>query len=445
MRPTDSSGAQLAESTRTTLSEEDIAAIREHLTELLEGSSFSGTQRSAQFLRYVVENALAGRPELLKERAIGAELFGRSPSYGTRGDAIVRVTASEVRKRLDLHYQKVGARSKFQIGIPAGTYSPVFARVPDAQPGPTDPTAPREHPVALGKRAWLWFGVVPGVLVIALAIIFATHHLQARGGADSVLPWSFFFQSSRPLDVITSDPNLAEIAWLTGRQVSVSDYANHIYIPQPNQLTPETERLCRMVLRGDKAALVDMSIVADVAALAGTKSRRIEVQGARTAQLSDLRTDTNFIFLGSPRSNPWTSLFSEELDFRFDFNNDPRVLGEFIRNVKPRAGEQTEYMPTAPGWATGDSFAILAFIPNPDQNGEVLLLQGISAEATKAVGQLATDPPRLSSALNSCGLSSSDALQHFELLLRVNTMAGQPTQANVLACHILGGTSARRY
>lgn len=428
---------------RTTLSEEDIAAIREHLTEVLEGSSFKGAQRSAQFLRFVVQHALAGRYDLLKERTIGAEVFGRSSTYETREDAIVRVTATDVRRRLDLHYKKEGIPSKFQISIPSGSYCPVFALVPKPQPERIEPATATEHRLTRSKRAWLWFGVSLGILCIAVASAITMHHLHAKAAADSVFPWSFFFGSSRPLEVITSDPNLAEIAWLTGKEVAVSDYANHVYIPQPNRLTSEAERFCRMVLRGDKTALVDTTIVANVAALAGTRLRAIEVRGARTIELSDLRTDGNFILLGSPRSNPWTTLFSEELDFRFDFDDDPKVLGEFIRNVKPRAGEQTAYMPTAPGWATGNSFAIMAFISNPNQNGQVLLLQGISAEATKAAGQLATDLPRLSSALHRCGIS--DNVQHFELLLRVNTMAGQPTRADVVACHILTGPPAQRY
>jgi hypothetical protein len=192
-----------------------------------------------------------------------------------------------------------------------------------------------------------------------------------------------------------------------------------------------------MVLRGDKASLVDTSIVARIAELAGAESGAIDVQGARNIQLADLKTGRNFILLGSPRSNPWTLLFSGQLDFRFDFDDDPHVLGEFIRNIRPRAGEQATYRPTAPGWATGDSFAILAFTSNPGENGQVMLLQGTTGEATKAAGQLATDLPRLSSELRKCGLSSS---QHFELLLRVNAMAGQPLEANVVACHNLDAT-----
>ncbi len=53
-----------------------------------------------QFLEFVVEQAIAGNFDQLKERLIGVEFFNRQPSYDKGEDAIVRVTASDVRKRL---------------------------------------------------------------------------------------------------------------------------------------------------------------------------------------------------------------------------------------------------------------------------------------------------------------------------------------------------------
>ena len=51
-----------------------------------------------------------------------------------------------------------------------------------------------------------------------------------------------------------------------------------------------------------------------------------------------------------------------------------------------------------------------------------------------------TDLPRLSEALKSCGISPSGPPETFELLLRLNMMAGSPTNINVEACHILPGS-----
>jgi hypothetical protein len=164
------------------------------------------------------------------------------------------------------------------------------------------------------------------------------------------------------------------------------------------------------------------------------------VRAARSIRFSDLKTDDNFIFLGSPRSDPWSTLFSDQLDFRFAF--DKNSGQEIIRNVQPRSNEQQSYIPTALGWATGDSFAIIAFVQNPDQNGHVLLLAGANGEGTEAAGKLAADLPRLSSMLVKCGIAPSGPLQHFEILLHLNTMAQTPSNIDMLACHILAGASA---
>jgi hypothetical protein len=61
--------------------EEDLVLLQHHLKEVIEGAVFRGSHRSGQFLKYIVEQALAGHFESQKERVIGVELFGRSPSY----------------------------------------------------------------------------------------------------------------------------------------------------------------------------------------------------------------------------------------------------------------------------------------------------------------------------------------------------------------------------
>src|SRR5580692_9313280 len=114
-------------------SETSIALLRDHLREILNGEAFRGSPRSAQFLTYIVDQALAGRFDSLKERMIGIELFGRSPSYDTSEDAIVRVTASDVRKRLLQHYGKYGSASEFRITLPLGTYIPDISYEPSAK------------------------------------------------------------------------------------------------------------------------------------------------------------------------------------------------------------------------------------------------------------------------------------------------------------------------
>lgn len=50
-------------------------------------------------------------------------MFGGSASYDTGDDATVRVTVSDVRKRLLQHYG-LGAASGIRINLPSGSYIP---------------------------------------------------------------------------------------------------------------------------------------------------------------------------------------------------------------------------------------------------------------------------------------------------------------------------------
>jgi hypothetical protein len=447
-----------AEITKIAESKEDLATLRHHLREIIEGKAFRGSHRSGQFLVYIVDQAIAGRFDSLKERVIGIELFGRSPSYDTGEDAIVRVTASDVRKRLLQHYGESGRSAKFYISLPSGSYIPEITRESrkDAQaPGaaevaakaasPAQETVVELKPASAGEksqgatRAWIRWVFVALLLLAVNAIVWSIYWPRvprADVPAVSVLPWSVFLNSPHATHLITSDPNIVYIQEITGTELSVSDYANHKFIPEPNKLSPEALRLCHIFLWGDNsAAAVDTPIALRIATVAQSASRRIDAHAARSIQLSDLKSDDNFIFLGSPRSNPWSSLFVDQLDFKFVF--DKATEQEIVVNAHPRKQELPAYVPTAAGWATGRSFAVIAFLQNPDENGQVLLLAGANGEGTEAAGKFATDLPRLSAALTQCGIQAGRPLQHFELLLGLKTMAGSPNDVDVVACHLL--------
>lgn len=447
--------------------QEDLALLQDHLKEIIEGEAFRGSHRSGQFLKYVVEQAIARHFDSLKERVIGVELFGRSPSYDTGEDAIVRVTASDVRKRLLQHYGMYGAASRFRISLPLGSYIPEISHEPgssgnghhesqtslhdavaksetsrsaqestDGAPIAASPVvAPIQNGFSRQNRPLLIVIVLATVLNLSIWGILWKHVKGPAVLPETILPWSVFFSSPRAIHLVTSDPDIAEVQQYVGGEISTSDYANRHLIPNPDKMTPEVQRFWNVIIRDDKASFVDAEIAVRITELAQTYSRRINLSAARNIQISDLQTDDNYIFLGSPRSDPWSALLSDELDFQFTF--DPNSGQEVIRNVRPKLHEALQYVPTALGGATGQSYAIIAFVQNLDHNGQVLLLAGANAEGTEAAGRLITDIPRLSTALRTCGISADGPLKHFELLLKLNTMAGSPNDARVEACHIL--------
>lgn len=463
MRQTIENGARTTEISRIVETPNNVTSLQQHLSEIIDGDAFRTSYRSRQFLKYVVEHAIAGDFAALKERLIGVELFGRSASYDTGEDAIVRVTANDVRKRLLQHYRACGAASEFRISLPAGSYIPEITRnahygknggaksaaaeaaaTPSEAPATIPPLLPTPLMVAqppaeqvTGRpdNKWLLFAVLLIGLTIAACGIFVRLSPQTRTSPTSLLPWAAFFDGQHPTFLVTSDPNIAEIQGLTGSAISVSDYANQQYLPSSNSLSPEIIHICRDILRGDKAANVDTPIVASVAQLMRENSAKISVRPARELRLSDLDTENNFIFLGSARSDPWTALFNDRLDFRFLF--DKTSQQEIIGNAHPHPGESANYISTAKGYGTGESFATVSFIGNSDHAGQVLLLAGANAEGTRAAGELVTNQQSLSAALMQCGIRSATPPQHFQLLLRVNIMAGSPRDFKVLACHLL--------
>lgn len=98
----------------------------EELQAILSSDTFCSSKRGQQFLQYIVDESLAGRSVLLKERSIGVELFHRSPSYDTGNDSVVRVTAGDVRQRLKHYQEHEGTSKTVLIDLPLGSYVPEF-------------------------------------------------------------------------------------------------------------------------------------------------------------------------------------------------------------------------------------------------------------------------------------------------------------------------------
>jgi hypothetical protein len=432
-------------------SEGDTEALRQHLNDLTQGPAFKGSHRSQQFLRFVVEKVLDGAVDELKERTIGIELFHRIPAYDTGEDAIVRVTASDVRRRLLQHYGRYGDASQFRIRLQPGSYVPEIEHLSPGAAGspevatslPAGESAEQETKVRLApvprrsrwrlRALWVTVTAVLIVLIMAVAVVVGWKPVMATA---SLLPWSTVFRAGHATQLITSDPNIEQLQELTGTDISVSDYANQHYVPDLDALSPTQRTFYLFYRHADNAASVDTPLAVSIGRLA-PESARILVRSARSVRITDLDTDDNLILIGSPRSNPWFQIFQSQLDFQFVFSRE--MNQEIIRDVRPRPGEPTTYIPTARGFATGESFAIVGLVHNPNQPGQVLLLAGADGEGTEAAGHVVSDREHLLAALGFCGISRRTRTQDFELLLRLRTMAGSPSTVEMAACHLLSG------
>jgi hypothetical protein len=73
-------------------------------------------------LLFVGRRCLQDGCEQIHEQEIGAEVFGRSNGYDTSVDNIVRVNATELRKRIESYFEGEGADEPFILEIPRGSY-----------------------------------------------------------------------------------------------------------------------------------------------------------------------------------------------------------------------------------------------------------------------------------------------------------------------------------
>lgn len=424
--------------------------IREHLQEVVASPTFQRSHRSQEFLKYVVEKALDGHCDDLKERSLGMALFGRSSTYDTGEDAIVRVTASDVRRRLLQYYGETGSQSKVRIELPPGAYTPGFSRVLPAAghlAHPDDgvrvlaaavPAQPRRI-----SRVWLAACAVAAVIALLGVALLVWRHVTPLS-ARRVAPWPDLLLGERPVQLIVCDTNIAIMEELLGTQMSLSEYANREYVQHPEILSPDMRNAFKSLGGMDYSAATafgDVRISLRITELAQSCARHVEARSARMLQLRDFKTDDNFILLGSPRSNPWTALFADQMSFDFEF--DPVKKIEIIRNQHPRPGEFAAYVPTAKGGGTGQAFAVLAFLGNPNQKGHVLIIAGTSAEGTDAAARLITNLELFSSTLRRCGVDPASPGQHFEALLRLTAMAGAPKNFEIIAFHRIPDTPAR--
>ena len=99
--------------------------IRLSLRKILSNELFARSSRQSRFLRFTVEETLAGRGPDLEQYVIGLKVFDRTDSFDPQSDPIVRIGAMRVRAKLKAYYETEGRGDSIVIEFPRG-YMPVF-------------------------------------------------------------------------------------------------------------------------------------------------------------------------------------------------------------------------------------------------------------------------------------------------------------------------------
>jgi TolB-like protein len=155
----------------TTAPQPSAEQIKAALARVLGGAVFAQAARATEFLRFVVEETLAGRADRLKGYTIAVEVFGKPPDFDAQSDPLVRVEAGRLRRRLIEYYHGEGRDDAIRIALPKNGYAPTFTAVAAATaPSSTPPSASAAR---RARRRVLLRGAALGGLLATLAALAA--------------------------------------------------------------------------------------------------------------------------------------------------------------------------------------------------------------------------------------------------------------------------------
>jgi hypothetical protein len=393
--------------------------------------------RIRKFLEFVCERAAQDPSAEIHEQEIGCKVFGKNPDYDTSIDNVVRVAASQTRRKLEQYFVAEGADEAYILEIPKGSYLPVYRqRMSPPEPAPTAPVAPPSEPapsVPAPSRSlthsrtflglmigtpWLIAGICAALLLFRPAPNPSPSVLDANPSLNAL--WSQLLPRNGRTDVIVTDSGLSLSQELQPHQLTLAQYLDRNFWNQKGQ-TASQQDLQNFVQRMVKRRLTSIGSVTTafrVAEMVDNNPARVAILSPRDFTMSQMKTD-NVVLLGSSIANPWTSLLEDQLNFHFGYDRNTNFA--YFENRNPRSGEQTVYR-------TDDtvSYCEIAFLPNSAQTGNVLLISGAEVEGTEGGGEYITNGHSLEQ-LRSFMNIGKGRFPYFEVLLKSSKIGGSTT------------------
>lgn len=408
--------------------------------------------RLREFLLYVGQRTLKDGLDQVHEQEIGFKVFGRAADYDTSLDNIVRVNASELRKRIDDYFESDGASETLVLEIPRGSYKPVFrARLVETaaepageppvliDPASAEPTSGSPPAVAaVQPKLERWLLAIAMVLMLALGAgcIYQWNQIRTLRQLMSVNSWqstpvvaAFWTEilgARQNTDIILADTSFALVQDITRRSIPLNDYLSRNYANsvQSAKLSADRRLDLEMIMRRNNGSLGDFRAAQRILAL-DPVVKSFHLYSARDYTPALVNQD-NLILVGARKSNPWVDLFAGNMNFVAEY--DIARSMDYISNRAPAAGEQAAYTPPlAP--ATG-GYCVVAYLPNPQQPGKVLIIAGTDSAATEGGGNFLTSEDQLSSFRKTLNVKT---LPYFEVVLRTSNLNGTPINAKVVA------------
>ena len=392
------------------ISPEKEAAIRSRLLDILASPEFRASQKCQSFLKYVVEEALAGRQEALKERVIGAEVFGRAPGFETAGDSIVRVKATEVRRRLARYYQmQVGPG--IRIELPTGSYVPVFQMEPEVAATVAVVTEAVERPL-LSRRAMWGAG---GVGALAVAAVAAWRQRTELTALDRF--WGPLLGTAAPVVVCASggpaiSARTTEVLDALRRPVAARVFGNEDF-----QLSRQAQ-----------TSWPTVQAIADVSRMLGVAGKDFQLRVAD--QMSFEQVKTHPIVVIGMFSNPWTIELTRHLRFSFAPTDEGQYVVKDATKSEPLRRVEGLY----PNTPMPLDYALVTRLLDPQQDRRLVAMGGISGLGTRVAADFATSARHWEQFARMAPAGWEN--KNLQVLLETRIVGDTPNPPTIIAFHV---------
>ena len=398
------------------------------LQRIAASAPFQKSNRLRELLLFVGEHSLSNGDVHLREHDIGVGVFGRPVDYDTSQDTLVRVQASQLRKKLQQYFEEEGRAESLVVDLPKGSYALVFRERETAAEVPVVAVA---RP---GRRWWL-VGVVAGLVMLSgwLAVQNVGLRRRAEFGAaarpsvDAL--WQQLFGNGEHSHMVLADGNLVILEDAIQQDISLPDYQNKEFrrLAERKIEDPAIRAWVLNVAGRNHTSMADASVLRRFTLLFAANGLPFDAINAREATINQLTGHSNSILLGSRRANPWVTLYEDRLNFQTVFEESPRVA--YFVNRTPQAGEAREYR----GRWTHGGFCRVAFLSTAKGNGNVLLISGTDVPSTEAGGEFLASEESVGQLRQAFGLRAGEAMPHFEVLLQTRLVNNTVAQFDVVA------------
>jgi len=419
-------GTRLGQEIASPYSAVDAAVIREQLQRLLTHPLFCNSKRYPVLLAYAVEETLKGNGAELKERGIGIEVFGRSPSYDANADPVVRITAGEVRKRLMQYYYDSNHDGEVVVELPVGSYVPLFhtaglqaepeALVATPSETPAEAavaTRPRAVSHSHSTRSFAW--VLVAVMVAGAGLVGYDVALRSKEPPPPSMIerfWAPITAGSSTATYCLGDPARD----LDSREINSLDAPKFISNPEPLYFRLHYSGLF---------ARADVITLTHTAATLETRHKAFRVLPASGASFAQLR-EGPIVLIGA-FDNVWTLRVTQRL--RFGFESKDGVASLVDRKSKTQTAWATAW--DLPYEKLSRDYAIVARIHDSITGQPVIIAAGVSEEGTEAAGEILYNPVYLDSLLAKAPKNWEQ--MNIEAVIETQVIQGHPGPPTVLA------------